>query len=123
MSLLDWLIVIVPIILLLWMAIYSGKYARGVVDYLAAGRIAGRYVLGVGDMAAALSVITLIAGTEARYQTGYRRGCRSRTAGGTTDSAGKWKAVLWIAPAGTGSPGCSRILPRAMLHGHSQRKN
>ena len=71
MSLLDWLIVIVPIILLLWMAIYSGKYARGVVDYLAAGRIAGRYVLGVGDMAAALSVITLIAGTEARYQTGF----------------------------------------------------
>ena len=71
MSWIDWCIVIVPIVLIVWMAVHSGKYARGVVDYLAAGRIAGRYILGVGDMAAALSVITLIAGTEARYQTGF----------------------------------------------------
>ncbi|MBO4631075.1 MAG: sodium:panthothenate symporter [Lentisphaeria bacterium] len=71
MSLLDWLIVIVPIILIVWMAIYSSKYARGVVDYLAAGRIAGRYVLSVGDMAAGMTVIYLVAGTEARYQTGF----------------------------------------------------
>ena len=74
MSLLDWLIVIVPLILLVWMAIYSGKYARGVVDYLAAGRIAGRYVLSVGDMTAGLSVITLVAGCEAYYQTGFSVG-------------------------------------------------
>lgn len=52
----DWLIVIVPIVLLIWVSVYSRKYARGVVDFLAAGRIAGRYVMSVGDMTAGLSV-------------------------------------------------------------------
>ena len=41
---------------LIWMAFYSRRYARGVVDYLAAGRIAGRYVISVGDLTAGLSV-------------------------------------------------------------------
>jgi Na+/proline symporter len=45
MSWLDWWIVIIPMGLLIWLAIYSGKFARGIVDFLAAGRIAGRYVL------------------------------------------------------------------------------
>ena len=71
MSWIDWCIVIVPIILLIWMAVFSRKYARGVVDYLAAGRIAGRYVLSIGNLATGLSVITLIAGCEAHYQVGY----------------------------------------------------
>ena len=74
MSWIDWCIVIIPMALLVWMAISSGKYARGVVDYLAAGRIAGRYVLSVGDMTAGLSVITLVAGCEAYYQTGFSVG-------------------------------------------------
>ncbi len=71
MSLIDWLIVIIPIILLVWVAVYSSRYARGVADYLVAGRIAGRYVLSVGDMAAAQSVIGLIAGCEAYYHAGF----------------------------------------------------
>ena len=74
MSWIDWCIVIVPIVLIVWMAVYSGKYARGVVDYLAAGRIAGRYVLGVGDMAAAMSVIGLVSGCEAYYHAGFSVG-------------------------------------------------
>ena len=44
---------------------------RGVVDFLAAGRVAGRYVISVGDLATGLSVISLVAGSEQRYQTGY----------------------------------------------------
>lgn len=44
MTWLDWLIVIVPMTLLIWLSFHSRKYARGVVDFLAAGRIAGRYV-------------------------------------------------------------------------------
>ena len=71
MSWIDWCIVIIPVLLLIGVAVYSGKYAKGVVDYLAAGRIAGRYVLCVGNMATALSVIGLIAGAEAHYQTGF----------------------------------------------------
>ena len=35
MTWLDWLIVIVPVALLIWISVYSRKYARGVVDFLA----------------------------------------------------------------------------------------
>lgn len=71
MTWLDWMIVIIPMVLLIGVAIYSRKYARGVVDFLAAGRIAGRYVISVGDLTAGLSVITLVAGAEQYYQTGF----------------------------------------------------
>ncbi|MBO5899755.1 MAG: sodium:panthothenate symporter, partial [Lentisphaeria bacterium] len=53
------------------MAIYSRKYVRGVADFLAAGRVAGRYVIAVGDVSAMLSVITIVALVEAKYQCGY----------------------------------------------------
>ena len=67
----DWLIAAVPLVLVLGIAIYSMKYVRGVVDYLAAGRVAGRYVLTVGDMTSGLGLITLVAIIEAAYQTGF----------------------------------------------------
>ena len=41
MSLIDWLIVIIPIILLVWVAVYSSRYARGVADYLERRRYGG----------------------------------------------------------------------------------
>ena len=70
MNLLSWLIVIVPIVIIMWAAFYSRRYVRDVTDYLASGRVAGRYVISVGDMAAGLSVITLVAMCEQNYQTG-----------------------------------------------------
>ena len=71
MSWIDWLIVITPLTALLCFTVYVRKYVKGVVDYIAAGRVAGRYVLNVGDSVAFLSVITLVALVEAKYQTGY----------------------------------------------------
>ncbi|QYY37281.1 hypothetical protein [Ruficoccus sp. ZRK36] len=71
MSLIDWMIVIVPVSVVLFMAVYSRKYVRGVVDFLAAGRVAGRYVISAGDLTAGLSVITLVALVESKYQVGY----------------------------------------------------
>jgi Na+/proline symporter len=67
----DWLITIVPVVFVLWMAVYSRKYIHGVADYLAAGRMAGRYVIAVGGLESGLGVITLVALVEAKYQTGY----------------------------------------------------
>jgi Na+/proline symporter len=67
----DWIIAIVPVTIVISLAIYSRKYVRGVVDFLAAGRVAGRYVLNAGDMTAGLSVITLVALVESKYQVGY----------------------------------------------------
>ena len=51
----------VPFAAVLGLAIYAKRYARDAVDFLAAGRVAGRYVICVGDIAAGLSVITLVA--------------------------------------------------------------
>ena len=74
MHILDWIIMIVPFAAVLGLAIYAKKYARDVVDFLAAGRVAGRYVMCVGDVAAALSVITLVANCEATYKAGSAMG-------------------------------------------------
>lgn len=71
MSVADWLIVILPLLFLLGIAVYSQKYARGVADFMAAGRVAGRYIISVGDLTAGLSVISLVAGAEQAYQMGY----------------------------------------------------
>jgi Na+/proline symporter len=71
MHLIDWLIVILPLALVMFLAVYSRKFVRGVVDFLAAGRVAGRYVLSAGDLTSGLSVITLVALVESKYQVGY----------------------------------------------------
>ncbi|PTX93928.1 sodium:panthothenate symporter [Spartobacteria bacterium LR76] len=71
MHFIDWLIVLVPVIGILWLSVYSKRYVRGVADFLAAGRTAGRYVLSAGDMTSGLGIITLVALVEAKYQVGY----------------------------------------------------
>ena len=70
MTLVSWLIVIVPLLFIIGAAFYSKRYVRDIADYLACGRVAGRYVLCVGDLAASLSVITLVAMVEQNYQVG-----------------------------------------------------
>lgn len=67
----DWLIVVVPVVFILWLSVYSKRYVRGVVDFLAAGRVAGRYVISAGDMTSGLGVIALVALVESKYQVGY----------------------------------------------------
>lgn len=71
MHIIDWLIVLIPLIAILALSVYSRRYIRGVVDFLAAGRVAGRYVISVGDMTSTLSIVTLVALVEMKYQTGY----------------------------------------------------
>lgn len=56
MNWLGWAIVIIPVVIVLWLAFRSRKYIHDVADYLACGRVAGRYVISVGDLTAALSV-------------------------------------------------------------------
>jgi solute:Na+ symporter, SSS family len=71
MGWIDWLIVIVPVTFVIGMGLYSRKYIRGVADFLAAGRVCGRYVISVGDIANALSIIGLVAYVEVHYKTGF----------------------------------------------------
>ncbi|MBO5822853.1 MAG: sodium:panthothenate symporter, partial [Lentisphaeria bacterium] len=66
----DYIIVLVPLCFVFGLAFYSKRYVRGVADFLAAGRVAGRYVISVGDMSAAMSIITVISLVESQYQSG-----------------------------------------------------
>lgn len=70
MNPLYWLIVIIPIIAIIYMAFYSKKYVRDIADYLASGRVAGRYVLCVGDLTTMLSVLVLVGMCEQLYRSG-----------------------------------------------------
>ncbi len=70
----DWLIVVVPVAFVLWIAFHCRKYIHGVVDYLAAGRLAGRYVLTVGDLTAGIGLITLVANVELYRRSGFSMG-------------------------------------------------
>ena len=71
MGLIDWLIVVIPVVFVVGIGLYSRKYIRGVADFLAAGRVCGRYVISVGDIANALSIIGLVAYVEVHYKTGF----------------------------------------------------
>ena len=70
----DWTIMLVPFTAVLALAVYTRRYARDVVDYLAAGRVAGRYVICVGDVATALSVQVLVGNCESTYRAGSAMG-------------------------------------------------
>ena len=71
MSLLDWLIVVIPTMAIVGIGIYSRRYIKGVADFLSAGRVARRYVLSMGDVANALSIIGLVSYVEIHYKTGF----------------------------------------------------
>lgn len=71
MNLLDWLIVLIPTVFVVGMGLFSRRYIRGVADFLSAGRICGRYVICIGDVANALSIIGLVAFVEVHYKTGF----------------------------------------------------
>lgn len=74
MGILGWCIVVIPVALIMGLAVYSRRYITGVADYLAAGRLAGRYVLSVCGLESALGIISLVAAVEVNYQTGFALG-------------------------------------------------
>ena len=76
----DWLILVLPVCFVMYMGFRSRRYVRGVSDFLSAGRLCGRYVISVGDVANALSIIGLVAYIEMHYKTGF--------------SVGFWSSVL-----------------------------
>ena len=67
----NWLIVAIPFIGVLYMAFHVRKYIRGVPDFLAGGRICGRYLLAVGTMESSLSILALVSYIEVHYRTGF----------------------------------------------------
>ena len=66
----DWLIIAVPVLFVLYMGVYSRRYLKDVTTFLSAGRVCGRYVISVGDIANAISIIGLLSYVEVHYKTG-----------------------------------------------------
>ena len=70
MNTLDWIIAMGFFVALTGIQIYVIRYVRSATDFLAAGRLAGRYLLTVADGAAGLGAISVIASFELHYNAG-----------------------------------------------------
>lgn len=71
MNSIDWLIIGVFFIILIFAAVYPRKYNRSVSDFLAANRCAGRYLISITQGIAGIGAISLIAGFEMFYKAGF----------------------------------------------------
>ena len=71
MKLIDYIIFLVPMIGVLALGFYSRKYIRGVVDFLSAGRLCGRYLLTIGDIANGISIVSVLSYVERKYAVGF----------------------------------------------------
>ena len=67
----DWLVIAIPVLFVLGIAWYTKRYIIDVTAFLSAGRVCGRYVIAVGDIAEGLSIISLISYVEIHYRTGF----------------------------------------------------
>ena len=67
----DWLLVAGMLALLLYGVRQSNRQTRSVADFLAAGRSAGRYLVGVASGIAGLGAITIIGNLEMNYIAGF----------------------------------------------------
>jgi SSS family solute:Na+ symporter len=71
MTPLDWSITLGMYVLIVGSVVFTKRYMRGVADYLAAGRSAGRYLLTISAGIAGLGAITVVANLEMGYQAGF----------------------------------------------------
>lgn len=74
MSWIDWLIVILPLFAVAYVGFKTQKYVKGVSDFLAARRVAGRYVVAVANGEAAMGLISVVAMWEMYYNSGFAIG-------------------------------------------------
>ncbi|NMA44153.1 MAG: sodium:panthothenate symporter, partial [Oligosphaeraceae bacterium] len=68
---LDWILIWIPLAMVVWIALKSQRYVKGVADFLAAGRVGGRYVICVASGEAAMGLISAVAIMEMYYQCGF----------------------------------------------------
>jgi hypothetical protein len=60
-SWIAYVIVVLPVLIVIWAALKTQRYVKGVSDFLAAGRVARRYVLSVASGEAAVGLISVVA--------------------------------------------------------------
>jgi SSS family solute:Na+ symporter len=71
MKLLDWILTIIPLLIVLAIGIYTQRYMKSVADFLSGGRVAGRYLLAVsrGEMQA--GAVVFVAMFEVILKSGF----------------------------------------------------
>lgn len=70
----DWLMLIIPTIALLYIGWKVQRYVLAVSDFLSGGRVAGRYLLTVADGTAGMGLVSVIALFEQWYKSGFAIG-------------------------------------------------
>jgi SSS family solute:Na+ symporter len=71
LQMIDWVIVVLSLIFIVFMALTTKKYTKSVADFLAANRLGGRYLLTVSEGMVSLAAISTIAGLEMYYEGGF----------------------------------------------------
>lgn len=74
MHFIDWIIVGLCLALVGGIGFYTQRFIKGVSDFLAAGRVAGRYVLSVAGGEATFGLISAVAIWEMMYKSGFALG-------------------------------------------------
>ena len=75
LALVDWLIVGAVFLVMVGGVVFSKRYMKSVVDFLAAGRTAGRYLLAVSQGMAGVGAITIVANLEMNFRAGFAMSC------------------------------------------------
>lgn len=70
----DWMMLILPSIALLYIGWKVQRYVQAVSDFTAGGRVAGRYLLTVADGTAGLGLVSIVAIFEQWYKSGFAIG-------------------------------------------------
>ncbi len=70
----DWMILVIPTLIVISIGVKAQKYVEGVSDFLAAGRVANRYVVAVAGMEAGLGLVSVIAIFQMYYKSGFAIG-------------------------------------------------
>ncbi|MDR0534501.1 MAG: hypothetical protein LBH01_11160 [Verrucomicrobiales bacterium] len=71
LTLLDYIIIGVPLLVVIFASLYLQKYMRSVADFLAASRCAGRYLICTASGATGSSVMIMITALEMFSRTGF----------------------------------------------------
>ncbi|GAT34707.1 solute:Na+ symporter, SSS family [Terrimicrobium sacchariphilum] len=71
MHTIDWLLISLPLIGLLFVAVYTRSYMKGVADFLSGGRMAGRYLLAVAKGEQGAGAVVFVGTFEMISRSGF----------------------------------------------------
>ena len=71
MQTIDWILICLPLLGLLFVALYTRRYMKGVVDFLSGGRMAGRYLLAVAKGEQGVGAVVFVALFEVISKSGF----------------------------------------------------